>query len=428
MADGLIVAANVLWTCSLALSIIAGLYTITAQQWVRRLTPPSHLTPAESVRLREFRSTGIERWKVAEIIDALPLIVQLSVILFLAGMACYLDTLNAVVSRAFTIMVTVFMGFWLVSTILPLVRSDCPYKGPFVPATMTIAEVGFYLVAFIFAGVLLALLQLVSWTVSFVEQATCRDLHRNAFHARAVRFLDCTILELTQWATYYGLHLRTSLSYSTSLWMHHELSWIEQEQHAHDLDRAAICTVARVAPKDAAPRLFNEGLTYVPSGDPLGLATRYISVHLEMHHLGVFALLKPTALIFLGDFAAYHDILYDIREGVWKCLLQALPSDSVAGSDRACATLLCFVYRSTLSKYFKDPGQDGTTVTPFSLQHFSELLYTLRKKQTKERIVADEYTRFATSMLFQCCRRCCTLQGQGTKKLRIAGDMVLTTL
>ena len=169
--DRRVVQVNILWSCSLALGLLSGFFAISMQQWIGRLRVPPHLTSREAVRLRELRRHGLEKWKMEDIIYILSMVVQLSVFLFIAGLALLLSTLNDAVANTFLIITAAFTGIWIVMTILAITIPDCPFKSPIVPAMLTVIRVValMVLVVFLLAYVIVIQTSLFVFTILLID-------------------------------------------------------------------------------------------------------------------------------------------------------------------------------------------------------------------------------------------------------------------
>jgi WD40 repeat protein len=125
-------AVNALWFSSLILSLFAALYGIFVKQWVH--TYNSNWTnvqdPGEAVRLRNLYRDGVKSWHLWNIIDILPLLLQLSLLLFLAGLVTFLWTLDTVVAGFSSVLVVTGIMATTVAIVLPVYFDNCPYKSP----------------------------------------------------------------------------------------------------------------------------------------------------------------------------------------------------------------------------------------------------------------------------------------------------------
>ncbi|KAF5360160.1 hypothetical protein D9758_011365 [Tetrapyrgos nigripes] len=138
------VRINTAWFLSLLLALAAVSLGILCKQWLRehrRDTPTS--SPKETLELRQIRHESFEKWHIPLLFSAMPLLLQLALVLFFAGVLDLLWSLNYFVAGFCTAVVgaSVFILVW--TTVVPayylikrpeMIFSDdvplCPYKSP----------------------------------------------------------------------------------------------------------------------------------------------------------------------------------------------------------------------------------------------------------------------------------------------------------
>lgn len=126
-----IIAVNILWFSSLVLSLFTALFGILVKQWLHVYSQWSgRASPRETLILRDFYQEGFHHWGVSDIIGTLPVVLQLALLLFAVGLVTYLWTLNTAVAGALTSLVTVMILIVVVTIVLPLWYTNCPYKSP----------------------------------------------------------------------------------------------------------------------------------------------------------------------------------------------------------------------------------------------------------------------------------------------------------
>ncbi|THH01028.1 hypothetical protein EW026_g1603 [Hermanssonia centrifuga] len=126
----LIIQVNTLWFLSLALSLVAALFAIVVQQWLREYPVSGLRSVRECLRLRHFRYQNLNAWGVPHIVSILPILLQIALMLFLVGLAMLLWSLNRTIALPFIIFLCVTLGFFLFTTIMPALSPSCPYKSP----------------------------------------------------------------------------------------------------------------------------------------------------------------------------------------------------------------------------------------------------------------------------------------------------------
>jgi hypothetical protein len=138
---------NVFWSLSLVLSVTTALIGIIAAQWLREhLSYPEYLTSEQVFALLNMKISMLKKWHVRRVISSLSILLQLSLLLFFAGLIQYLLSLKVnAVTIPVTILIVLSTLFPLVTTVLPalhvyawqketIVEGDvpvpCPYKSP----------------------------------------------------------------------------------------------------------------------------------------------------------------------------------------------------------------------------------------------------------------------------------------------------------
>ncbi|TBU31809.1 hypothetical protein BD311DRAFT_775780 [Dichomitus squalens] len=119
---------NALWFASLIGTLSASSVAIMVKQWLHQydlgLSGNSH----EIARLRQYRYESLVKWHVVEIVAFLPIIPQVSLLLFLAGLLILLWTLHIVIAGLATGLIGVLVLFTVATTILPAFKADCFYQ------------------------------------------------------------------------------------------------------------------------------------------------------------------------------------------------------------------------------------------------------------------------------------------------------------
>ena len=96
------VRINTLWSCSLTISLITASIGILVKQWFHEFLAQDTQDPQFRIRIRFFRSKGLDKWQVFQIAAALPLLLQVALLLFFIGLSEFLRELNPVVGWATT--------------------------------------------------------------------------------------------------------------------------------------------------------------------------------------------------------------------------------------------------------------------------------------------------------------------------------------
>ncbi|OSD04803.1 hypothetical protein PYCCODRAFT_1331920, partial [Trametes coccinea BRFM310] len=124
------VLLNILLFSSLMFSLCSAFIGVLVLQWLRTFSSELPGTSRLTAWLRQNRLNNFDEWHVEHFVRVVPLTLQISLLLFLAGILILLWTLNSVV---FAIVCALAVGLTSVfggTTILPLLRPTCPYLSP----------------------------------------------------------------------------------------------------------------------------------------------------------------------------------------------------------------------------------------------------------------------------------------------------------
>jgi hypothetical protein len=129
------VSVNCLFFASLSASIVAALASVVSLQWVAEYDAAvsrSGSSPEDRVKRRQFRYGGMEKWKMKEIIAALPVFLYCSLVLFFAGLAQWMWNVNTTVGGV--VLGGALLGaiFYLITTLLAVVFPSCSFRAPIV--------------------------------------------------------------------------------------------------------------------------------------------------------------------------------------------------------------------------------------------------------------------------------------------------------
>ncbi|KAI0644777.1 hypothetical protein C8Q79DRAFT_875819, partial [Trametes meyenii] len=121
---------NGLWFTSLILSLASSSLCIMVKQWLNELSSPVQGSPREVARLHQYRLENLERWHIGFIVMAIPVLLQIALALFLAGLLVLLYPLNRGVASVSAGFMGALGAFTLATMALPLAKPGCSYKSP----------------------------------------------------------------------------------------------------------------------------------------------------------------------------------------------------------------------------------------------------------------------------------------------------------
>ena len=124
------VLVNILWFLSLVVALITASLGILVKQWFHELMSYETHDPKERLYLRFFREAGLEKWKVFAVASALPLLLQLALLLFFIGLGLFLHQQDPVVAWVTTGVMVLWLAAFVFTVSMPMFSSQCPYKIP----------------------------------------------------------------------------------------------------------------------------------------------------------------------------------------------------------------------------------------------------------------------------------------------------------
>ncbi|KAJ3475994.1 hypothetical protein NLI96_g11461 [Meripilus lineatus] len=124
------VLINVLWFTSLVFSLVTASLGMLVKQWLREYRSQSNVSPEQCCQVRLFRVRGLRKYKVAEIADFLPILLQIALILFFVGLIFFARSIHASIATVVSIVVAIWIAFVVGTTLLPVISPSCPYKTP----------------------------------------------------------------------------------------------------------------------------------------------------------------------------------------------------------------------------------------------------------------------------------------------------------
>ncbi|KII89393.1 hypothetical protein PLICRDRAFT_71839, partial [Plicaturopsis crispa FD-325 SS-3] len=114
------IGVNILWFSSLACSLGAAMAAMVVKQWLQFYTfSLSSGTPHDYAHRRQYRYNALVTWHVPGIVSALPLLIHLSVALFLVGLVLQLWQINKPVAYVVLALIALFLLCYMVTLLLP---------------------------------------------------------------------------------------------------------------------------------------------------------------------------------------------------------------------------------------------------------------------------------------------------------------------
>ncbi|KAF9531832.1 hypothetical protein CPB83DRAFT_41952, partial [Crepidotus variabilis] len=126
------IVCNVFWFLSLSLSLICALSATLVEQWTRHYlqAPFNQPAPQDRARISAYLFQGTKKYRMAIIVETIPLLLHISLFLFFAGLIAFLNGVNSLLTYIIASLLAFCVGlYWFVST-LPILNLSSPYWTP----------------------------------------------------------------------------------------------------------------------------------------------------------------------------------------------------------------------------------------------------------------------------------------------------------
>ncbi|KAF9022826.1 hypothetical protein BDZ89DRAFT_1018659 [Hymenopellis radicata] len=111
---------NIFWFLSLIVALMTALLGILCKQWLREYQKDAALSSRDSLGLRQLRFHSFVFWRVEDLISALPLFLQLTMLLFVLGILDLLWHCDTITAAIITVAAVLGIGAIIGTTILPV--------------------------------------------------------------------------------------------------------------------------------------------------------------------------------------------------------------------------------------------------------------------------------------------------------------------
>ena len=127
-----IVVVNALFYASLGVMILAAFIAMLIKTWVREFDRglQAMSLPEHRAKTREFRSLGMERWKLPEMVGVLPLLIQISLVLFSIGLVLFLFHISKPSFGVTTVILGIGICYYTMTTCISVFVTSSPFRSP----------------------------------------------------------------------------------------------------------------------------------------------------------------------------------------------------------------------------------------------------------------------------------------------------------
>ena len=128
---------------SLVISITCAVLATLLQQWARRYlkVTQTRYSLHWRARIRSFYHEGVEKSLLPWAVEALPMLLHVSLVLFFAGLAVFLWNVNLTIFKAVLSWIAVCTALYGCTMMHSLLRLDSPYYAPLTPLVLPFVHV-----------------------------------------------------------------------------------------------------------------------------------------------------------------------------------------------------------------------------------------------------------------------------------------------
>ncbi|KAJ3529260.1 hypothetical protein NM688_g7877 [Phlebia brevispora] len=382
------VQLNTLWFLSLAMSLVASLFDIMVQQWLREYRTPTHSSVREAVRLRELRRRAFHDWAVPVIISTIPILLQIALLLFLTGVCYLLLSLNKSVFKPFVIFLALALLLFAATILMPLFFRTCAYKSPTSFALLWFIQSCLIVLSIVATALVLVPPWVITWAVSHAVSSYMPSLQARTqvWATRTRKRVERTWSRILQPIRKIPIHRRSS---GNEFWVARERAALPDAKH---LDERALTWVLPWLPQEQLP-LLKRCLGELSREERIRVVVKWIGQTLNASASGLRiaegSILDSSILSRIDSHFAerYSDVLMDALPEIW--MSPKSPIECKYGS-----TVL-----TMLQEIATNHRRDNK---PF-LSWYTQRLMKLRHSQQPLRVTSESSTvRLPAVYLMQC--------------------------
>jgi len=137
-----IVVVNALFYASLGVMILAAFIAMLIKTWVREFDRglQAMSLPEQRAKTREFRYLGMERWKLPEMVGVLPLLIQISLLLFSIGLVLFLFHISKPSFGVTTAILGIGICYYTMTTFISVFVTSSPFRSPLSRTLATVYQ------------------------------------------------------------------------------------------------------------------------------------------------------------------------------------------------------------------------------------------------------------------------------------------------
>ena len=127
-----IVVVNALFYASLGVMLLAAFIAMLIKSWVREFDRglQAITIPEQRAKTREFRYLGMEHWKLQEMVAILPMLIQISLLLFAIGLMLFLFYISRPSFGVTTAIFGIGVIYYAITTTISVFVASSPFHSP----------------------------------------------------------------------------------------------------------------------------------------------------------------------------------------------------------------------------------------------------------------------------------------------------------
>ena len=127
-----VIVCNILWFLSLGFSLACALSATLVDQWTRRYIQSCDSKPApqDRARMSVYLTQGIKQYRMEAVVEAIPMLLHISLFLFFAGLVAFLMPVNSAIQYLMLGILILCACLYFLITILPILHLACPFWTP----------------------------------------------------------------------------------------------------------------------------------------------------------------------------------------------------------------------------------------------------------------------------------------------------------
>ncbi|EIW58206.1 uncharacterized protein TRAVEDRAFT_123741, partial [Trametes versicolor FP-101664 SS1] len=125
---------NALWVAGLILSLASASVGIMVKQWLNEYSSGVSGSSRSVAQTRQYRLNHLRTWHVEDVVNTIPVLLQLALALYLSGLLILLWNLNNTVAVVASALVGLLAIFTAITTLIPLFNHRCSYRTPQIRA------------------------------------------------------------------------------------------------------------------------------------------------------------------------------------------------------------------------------------------------------------------------------------------------------